>query len=47
MEFMRTKEVSEKWGYTQDTVAGWCKDDKIYFAVKPDKKGVNECQNWI
>lgn len=38
MEFMGTKEASEKWGVTQNTVSRWCRDKKIP-KVEQDAKG--------
>lgn len=39
MEYMGTKEAAEKWGYTQATIAKWCREGKICLVVKPEKKG--------
>ena len=39
MEYMTTKEAAEKWGYKPGTIARWCKEGKIYFVEKPEKKG--------
>ena len=39
MEYMGTKEAAKKWGCTQDTVARWCRQGKIYLVMKPEKKG--------
>ncbi len=39
MEYMGTKEAAEKWGYTQATVASWCRQGKVCFVVKAKKKG--------
>lgn len=39
MEYMGTKEAAEKWGYTQSTVARWCRQGKIYLVMKPEKRG--------
>ena len=39
MEYMGTKEAAEKWGYTQATIASWCRQGKICLVVKPEKKG--------
>ena len=36
---MGTKEAAEKWGYAQSTISKWCREDKISFVVKPEKKG--------
>jgi hypothetical protein len=38
MEFMGTKEASEKWGYTQATISSWCRQGIIYKA-EHDSKG--------
>lgn len=29
MEYMGTKEAAQKWGYTQATVARWCREGII------------------
>lgn len=34
-----TRTVAEKWGYTQATIASWCRQGKICLVVKPEKKG--------
>ncbi len=28
-QFMGTKEASEKWGYSQNTISRWCREGKI------------------
>lgn len=33
-----TKEASEKWGYGQSTISGWCRDGLI-LGVSQDAKG--------
>ena len=33
-----TKEASERWGYTQDTIRKWCAEGRIPNATQ-DKKG--------
>lgn len=38
MEFMGTKQASEKWGYKQATIRQWCFDGLIPNAEQ-DKKG--------
>lgn len=38
MEYMGTKEASEKWGYAQSTISQWCREGKISLVVKPEKK---------
>lgn len=38
MADMGTKEASELWGYTQNTIRQWCKDGLIPNATQ-DKKG--------
>lgn len=38
MADMGTKEASEKWGYTQETISKWCKMG-IIPGVTQDKKG--------
>jgi len=38
MEFMGTKEASEKWNVSQTTVAKWCRERKIPYAEQ-DAKG--------
>lgn len=35
---MGTKEASEKWGYTQDTISKWCRED-IISGAEQDGKG--------
>ena len=37
MEFMGTKLASEKWGYKQSTISGWCRDGLIQGAEQDDK----------
>lgn len=29
MEYMGTKEAAEKWGYSQTTIAKWCREKLI------------------
>lgn len=29
MDFMGTKEASERWGYSQSTISAWCRQGKI------------------
>lgn len=29
MEFMGTKEASERWGVTKGTVSNWCRENRI------------------
>lgn len=41
MEYMGTKEASEKWGYTQQTIQKWCRDGKIYLVIKAEKSKYN------
>jgi len=41
MEFMGTKEASEKWGYAQGTIAKWCRDEKIVVVIKAEKNPYN------
>lgn len=38
MEFMGTKEASEKWNVPQNTISRWCREDKIAGAEQ-DAKG--------
>lgn len=38
MSDMGTKEASKKWGYSQVTIAKWCKEGKIKNATQ-DKVG--------
>ncbi len=38
MEFMGTKEASEKWNVSQNTVSKWCRENKIPNAEQ-DAKG--------
>lgn len=38
MEFMGTKQASEKWGYSQNTISNWCKN-KVIKDAEQDKKG--------
>ncbi len=38
MADMGTKEASERWGYTQETIRKWCAENKIE-GVTQDKKG--------
>ena len=37
MEYMGTKQASEKWGYSQGTISNWCKNGLIK-DVEQDKK---------
>ncbi len=37
MEFMGTKEASEKWGYSQKQIQEWCRNEKICFTIKAEK----------
>ncbi len=39
MEYMETREASEKWGYPQSTIAKWCREGKISLVIKSEKKG--------
>mgnify|MGYP003301175212 CR=1 FL=1 len=39
MADMGTKEASEKWGVTQQTVQKWCGEGKIIPQPTQDKKG--------
>ena len=41
MEYMGTKEASEKWGYTADTIRKWCREGKIYLVIKAEKSKFN------
>lgn len=43
LEYMGTKEAAEKWGYTPDTIAKWCRQNKIFLVVKPEKRGGQWC----
>ena len=36
---MGTREASEKWGYAQTTIAGWCKSGMIKGAIQYRNKG--------
>ena len=38
MEFMGTKEASEKWGVNSSTITRWCRDGRIEGAEQ-DAKG--------
>ncbi len=38
MEYMGTKEASEKWGYSQPIISGWCRKGLIDGAEQ-DSKG--------
>ena len=38
MEFMGTKQASEKWGYSQSTISNWCRNGDIK-DDEQDKKG--------
>ena len=37
MEYMGTKEASEKWGYSESTICKWFREEKIQLLVKPKK----------
>lgn len=41
MEYMGTKEASEKWGYKQSTIQKWCREGKIVLVLKPEKSKHN------
>lgn len=36
MEFMGTKEAAKKWGYSQSTIARWCRENRIDGAEHDD-----------
>lgn len=38
MEYMGTKEASEKWGYGQSTIQKWCREGKISLEIKAEKR---------
>lgn len=38
MEFMGTKVAAEKWGYTQSTIANWCRMGLIEGAEQDSKR---------
>ena len=38
MEFMGTKEASEKWGYDKSTIARWCREKRID-GIEQDAEG--------
>ena len=38
MEYMGTKEASEKWGYSQAVISKWCREGLVDKAEQ-DKKG--------
>ena len=38
MEYMGTKQASEKWGYSQSVITKWCREGLIKDAEQ-DKKG--------
>ena len=37
-EYMGTREASEKWGVSQNTISGWCREGRILKAEQ-DRKG--------
>lgn len=37
-EYMGTKEASDKWGVSRNTISGWCRDGRILNAEQ-DAKG--------
>ena len=41
MEYMGTKEASEKWGYSQSTIQKWCREGKIFLVLKAEKSKYN------
>lgn len=38
MEYMGTKEAAERWGYPQNTISRWCRQNKVDGAEQ-DSKG--------
>lgn len=38
-DMMGTREASDKWGYSQSTIAIWCKAEKIPGAVQYRERG--------
>lgn len=38
MDYITTKEASQKWGYKEVTIRKWCKDGLIFVLAKPIKK---------
>ncbi len=38
-DYMGTREASEKWAYSQSTIANWCKAGKIPGAVQYRDRG--------
>lgn len=37
MEYMTVQEAAELWGYSESTIRGWCKDDKIILILHAEK----------
>lgn len=38
MEYMTTKEASERWGYSEATIRKWCKEGLLFTVHKAEKK---------
>ena len=41
MEYMSTKEASEKWGYSVSTIQKWCREGKLTQVIKAEKNKRN------
>lgn len=41
MEYMGTKEASEKWGYSVSTIQKWCREGKLSQVIKAEKNKRN------
>mgnify|MGYP002427416839 CR=1 FL=1 len=39
MDYIGTREAAKKWGCSQSAVSRWCREGKICFVVKPEKRG--------
>lgn len=38
MEYMTTREASNKWGYSEETIRKWCKKGLLFTMSKAEKK---------
>ena len=38
MDYMTTKEASEKWGYSEATICKWCREKKLFVVCRAVKK---------
>lgn len=37
MEYMTIKQAAERWGYSEETIRKWCKENKLFAVVEAQK----------